>query len=110
MPHSLSSRPQRLLALTLLVVVATLAASCSSDNSKGSTTTAAKGSPATMAPLGEPVVGGSLTYGIEAESDDGWCLPKSQLAGSGIMVANTMFDSLFNYDENFVPQPYLAES
>ena len=54
--------------------------------------------------------GGSVTYGLEAETGDGWCLQESQLAISGIMVARTIYDTLTvpNADGDYVP--YLAES
>src|SRR5205823_5114439 len=35
---------------------------------------------------GKPVQGGSLTYGLEAETLGGWCLPDAQLAAGGIQV------------------------
>ncbi|HXH59660.1 ABC transporter substrate-binding protein, partial [Iamia sp.] len=56
------------------------------------------------------VRGGSVTYGLEAETGDGWCLPESQLAISGILVARAIFDTLTapNADGEYVP--YLAES
>ena len=44
--------------------------------------------------VGDPVRGGSLTYGIEAETGDGWCLQESQLAISGIVVARAIYDTL----------------
>ncbi len=87
-----------------------LVASCSSTSKGGATSTTAANGSTTSEVLGDPVEGGSLTYGIEAETDDGWCLPESQLAASGFVVANSMFDSLFVMDQNYVPQPYLAES
>ena len=57
-----------------------------------------------------PVRGGSVTYALEAETGDGWCLPEGQLAISGIMVARTIYDTLTapNADGEYVP--YLAES
>ncbi|HEX7131576.1 MAG TPA: ABC transporter substrate-binding protein, partial [Iamia sp.] len=53
--------------------------------------------------------GGSVTYGIEAETGDGWCLQESQLAISGILVARAIYDTLTvpNADGEYVP--YLAE-
>ena len=99
-------RPQQLAVLAVALVL--VAASCGKDTASTTTTTAKGGT--TNEQLGDPVEGGSLTYGLEAETSDGWCLPKSQLAASGIMVANQMYDSLFQYDANFKPQPYLAQS
>lgn len=59
---------------------------------------------------GTPQPGGSLTYAIEADSSVGYCLPTAQLAAGGIQVAQALYDPLFAYDENFEPQPFLAES
>src|SRR5687767_15785980 len=32
---------------------------------------------------GDPVRGGRIVYGLEAETSGGWCLPEAQLAPSG---------------------------
>ncbi len=59
---------------------------------------------------GDPVRGGSVAYGLEAETTGGWCLPEAQLAISGILVARTVYDTLTapNGDGEYVP--YLAKS
>ncbi|MGI9579518.1 MAG: ABC transporter substrate-binding protein [Microthrixaceae bacterium] len=59
---------------------------------------------------GDPVYGGELVYGMEAESSGGWCLAESQLAISGIQVARAIYDTLTvpNEDGEFVGM--LAES
>ncbi|MGH9246283.1 MAG: ABC transporter substrate-binding protein [Acidimicrobiales bacterium] len=59
---------------------------------------------------GTPTPGGEVIYALEAETNDGWCLPESQLAISGIMVSRTIYDTLTapNGDGEYVP--YLAES
>jgi hypothetical protein len=59
---------------------------------------------------GQPARGGSVTYGLEAETGSGWCLPEAQLAISGIMVARAIYDPLLvpNAEGEYVP--YLAES
>jgi peptide/nickel transport system substrate-binding protein len=44
--------------------------------------------------VGDPVRGGSVTYAVEAETNDGWCLQESQLAISGILVARALYDTL----------------
>lgn len=60
--------------------------------------------------LGTPTPGGSLTYGLEAESGGGWCLPTAQLAAGGIQVANSIFDPVIAVNDKREPEPYLAES
>jgi len=56
--------------------------------------------------------GGVINYGLEGETDsaNGFCLPRSQLAISGIEVVAAVYDTLMvpNSKGDFVP--YLAES
>jgi len=61
-------------------------------------------------PTGKPVKGGTISYGLEAETSGGWCLPESQLAISGIQVARSIYDTLAapNGDGEYVP--FLAET
>ena len=98
MPRSRRRNAGRL-AVALVLVLAVSA--CGGGKSKGSS-----------APeeTGDPVRGGSVTYGLEAETGDGWCLPEAQLAISGMMVARSIYDTLTapNADGEYVP--YLAES
>ena len=53
--------------------------------------------------------GGSIVYGLEAESD-GWNPANSKWAASGLMVARAVFDTLTAYDADLNVQPFLAES
>ena len=94
-------RPTHLLGA--LAVVLLLLASCGGKSDDDS------GAP-TAEDAGEPVRGGSVTYGLEAETGDGWCLQESQLAISGIMVARSIYDTLTapNAEGEYVP--YLAEA
>jgi peptide/nickel transport system substrate-binding protein len=59
---------------------------------------------------GTPTPGGKVTYGLEAETIDGWCLPEGELAISGIVVANTIFDTLTRPNAEGEIEPWLAES
>jgi peptide/nickel transport system substrate-binding protein len=61
-------------------------------------------------PEGEPTPGGTLVYGLEAETSGGYCLAEAQLAISGIQVARTVYDTLTtpNADGEYVP--FLAEA
>src|SRR4029079_5944670 len=38
--------------------------------------------------------GGEVVWGLDAETPEGWCLPASQLAASGIIVSNAIYDTL----------------
>ncbi len=61
------------------------------------------------APPSDPVSGGTLVVGLSAETD-GWRVTDGRWANSAYIVGNALFDPLAAYDENFDPQPYLAES
>jgi peptide/nickel transport system substrate-binding protein len=45
-----------------------------------------------------PRRGGSVTWGLEAETTGGYCMPSAQLAISGIMVTNAIYDTLTTLD------------
>ncbi len=62
------------------------------------------------APEGDPVMGGDLTYALEAETNGGFCLPEAQLAPPGMQVAQTLYDTLTKPDADGEIQPHLAES
>jgi len=59
-----------------------------------------------------PSRGGSLTFALEAETDttNGYCLPASQLAASGIQVVSAVYDTLVTINTKGEYVPYLAKS
>jgi peptide/nickel transport system substrate-binding protein len=59
---------------------------------------------------GTPQYGGEATYGLEAETSGGWCLPEAQLAISGIQVSRAVYDTLTVPNEDGGYSPSLAES
>ncbi|MCU1370531.1 MAG: ABC-type dipeptide transport system, periplasmic component [Ilumatobacteraceae bacterium] len=59
---------------------------------------------------GEPERGGTIVYGIEAESSNGFCLPEAQLAISGELVVRAIYDPLTVPNADGGYSPYLAES
>ena len=59
---------------------------------------------------GKPTPGGKVTYALEAENSEGWCLPESQLAIAGIQVARAVYDTLTAPNEDAEYVPYLAKS
>jgi peptide/nickel transport system substrate-binding protein len=63
-----------------------------------------------LADAGEPQRGGTLVYGVEADSSGGYCLPEGQLAISGMMVVRAIYDTLTvpNSEGDYVP--YLAKA
>ena len=59
---------------------------------------------------GEPVDGGKLVFGIEAETEGGLNPISGQFAASGHFMASAVFDPLATLDENGDAVPYLAQS
>lgn len=57
-----------------------------------------------------PKRGGEIVWGLEAETTGGWCLPQSQLAVSGIIVANAIYDTLVTLNRKGEYVPFLAKS
>ncbi|MEZ5380304.1 MAG: ABC transporter substrate-binding protein [Microthrixaceae bacterium] len=86
------------------VAVGMVASSCGGGGGSGDDTS---GGPVDE---GTPVSGGRVVYGLEAETNGGWCLPEAQLAIAGIQVAKTIYDTLVAPDETGKMQPLLAES
>ncbi len=61
-------------------------------------------------PTSGPVYGGTLVFGVEAETPDGWNPTTTQCAVSCHAVMRAVFDPLVVWDENGTAQPYLLES
>jgi peptide/nickel transport system substrate-binding protein len=94
----------------VLFSVSIIAAACGGDDSGGKSTSSGGGANTTAADDSKPVAGGEVTYGLEAETNGGYCLPEAQLAISGIQVTRTIYDTLTAPDENGKIQPFLAQS
>jgi len=79
------------------------------DNLEDAGLTAADGESG-LADAGDPVRGGTLVYGVEADSSGGYCLPEGQLAISGMLAVRAIYDTLTapNAEGDYVP--YLAKS
>lgn len=75
------------------------------DTTDGSATTEAP----TTEPGGEPVAGGTLRVGLEADVD-GLNPTASALAVSGLTMAQAVFDPLFTFTADGEVVPFLAES
>src|SRR3546814_4517670 len=58
---------------------------------------------------GDPVYGGSITLGIEAETNS-WLPGTGNFSNPGINVALAVYDPLLRRDESGSPHPYLAKS
>jgi len=102
--------------LALLLSFGMIAGACGDDDDGGESSapedTSGEGTE-DIAPEdaeGDPVVGGDLTYALEAETNGGFCLPEAQLAPPGMQVAQTIYDTLTKPDADGEIQPFLAES
>ncbi|MSX82244.1 MAG: ABC transporter substrate-binding protein, partial [Actinobacteria bacterium] len=58
---------------------------------------------------GTPVTGGVITYGVEGKTTQ-FCPPKTQAAISGIMIMQSMYDTLAEPTNDGRAVPYLAKS
>ena len=92
-----------------VVLFALVAAACSSSGSGG---TGGGGNSSTAPPTtaGTAVKGGSVTWGLPAETSGGWCLQEGNLAISGIQVARAIYDTLTVPDANEKYTGMLAQS
>lgn len=112
--RSTSSRWYRLLALLLGLSVFAVACgnddsgdSAAPENDQGAGETTTEPVPEDE---GEPVAGGSLVYGLEADTATPWTPAKSVCAISCHMVMRSVFDPLALYGTDGTPQPNLLES
>ena len=117
MEHAELDRPRRA-GGTLIVIVAVLsllAAACGKSSSSGGTTSgtnpkaAHNGTNITVANPGTPKPGGTLKFGLNAETN-GWSPVLDEWAGSAYIVAGAIFDHLAEYNTKDQPTPYLAQS
>ncbi|NCY16834.1 MAG: hypothetical protein EBX39_08705 [Actinobacteria bacterium] len=104
--HTRSRRWAGLCAAVVALSLALVACGGSSSSTEESTS---KVTDITIKASGDPKPGGSVTFGIEAETD-GFNPTTNRWAVSGYMVGNAVFDPLAAYDATGTWQPYLAES
>jgi len=77
----------------------------------GGTSSSEAQSAETAAPAAaEPVYGGEVTIGLEAETGQGWNPATTQCAASCHIIMRAVFDSLMYEDANGIFRPYLLES
>lgn len=95
---------RRLVALVGALVI--IVGACSG----GSSNSSSRSSGTTTADSGTPTSGGKVVYGLESDTGGGFCLPSGQLAISGVMVAESIYDPLTWPNDKGEYVPYLAES
>jgi peptide/nickel transport system substrate-binding protein len=98
----------------MVAVVAVLAAACAKDAAPTSGDSSATASTLARsldreASAGAPQSGGSMNFGLAAETDS-WNPYIGQWAGSAYLVANAIFDPLAAVGSDGTVKPYLADS
>jgi ABC-type transport system substrate-binding protein len=110
-----AARRRALATVVSILAVVSLAASACGSSSSGSATgttranSAKNGTNITVANPGAPKHGGTLNFGLNADTN-GWSPVLDEWAASAYIVAGAIFDHLAEYDSNYVPRPYLAQS
>ena len=107
-PNS-SRRAPALKYLAMLFALVLLVAACGGGSDKKSSSGGGGGSGGGSE--GTPVEGGKITYGLEAKTTT-FCLPVAQLAIAGILVVESVYDTLMRptQDNPNTYVPYLAKS
>lgn len=109
--------PSRRRLLALLSVLALLFAACGDDDGGGEQSTDEDSTSDTTGSdvrddaedEGDPVYGGTITIGLEAETNS-WLPSEGQPANAGYSVMGAIYDPLVVRVEDGSMQPYLAES
>ena len=107
----MSPTARRRIHLPLLAAIASIglfAAACSKSD-EGQGTTAQSAFNVQQKDAGPPVSGGSVVYGVNAETNN-WSPYFGQWSGSSYTIANAVYDPLGAYDVNGDVQPYLAQA
>lgn len=102
--------------LALLLGLALVAAACGGDDDDGAS--GGDGDGGTTTPVsepdesdaGDPVAGGKLVYGVEADTGTPWTPAKSVCAISCHMIMRSVFDTMALFAEDGTVQPNLLES
>jgi peptide/nickel transport system substrate-binding protein len=102
--HSPRATRRTVRFLAVVAGFAMVAAACGGGSSnKGSSNGGTSGNE------GTPKEGGKVVYALEGKTTM-FCIPSAQLAISGIMVTQAIYDTLMEPDANGNLQPYLAKS
>ncbi len=108
------SRRAAVSLVAVLAAVTLLAAACGGSSKSGTTSgtnpkAAQNGTNITVPNPGAPKSGGSIIFGLNAETN-GWSPVLDEWAGSAYIVAGAIFDHLAEYNDKEQPTPYLAQS
>ena len=95
--------------LAVIAIVGLLVAACGGGGGDDGTDEPASGPSSDVSEQGDPVRGGSITVGLEAETNS-WLPGKANFSNPGINVALAIYDPLLRRDATGKLRPYLAES
>jgi peptide/nickel transport system substrate-binding protein len=101
-PGAVRASTRRRIAAAV-AAVALVSVACSGGSGPG---TKVKGAGS----AGTPVLGGRIAYGLDAETQGGYCDTTAQLAASGIIVNQSIYDTLMVPDDKGGYAPYLAQA
>jgi peptide/nickel transport system substrate-binding protein len=103
------ARPSRVLrAVWVAAAFSLVAAACGGDDDSEDVGDEPTGATNDISEQGDPVEGGSITVGLEAETS--WLPGSGNFANPGVTVAYAIYDPLARLDADGEIQPYLAES
>jgi ABC-type transport system substrate-binding protein len=106
-----TTKRARLSVIAALLAVTVLAAACGgSGDSQGTSDRTIPETELTKTAPTPPQRGGTLKFGLDAETATGWDPANSQWAGAGTIVSRAIFDRLAELDADGNPRPNLAES
>lgn len=95
--------------VALGVLCALLVAACGGKDEGGESSSNTTANDQLIEPTGEVTPGGSVIFGVEAETD-GWDPTINRWAVSGHQIGQAIFDQLATFNEDGEAVPYLAES
>ena len=96
--------------LWAFIAVGLVAAGCGGgDDDEAGTDGEATGATSDISEQGDPVDGGSITVGLEAETNS-WLPGNGSFSNAGTSVAYAIYDPLMRRDADGEMKPYLAES
>ncbi len=108
-PRLTNGRGRRTLASIGLVGLLLGTAACGGDDDSGGGSSAPEVGSDDISEQGDPVDGGSITVGLEAETNS-WLPGTGSFANGGTTVAYAIYDPLMKRTEDGEVKPYLAES
>ena len=95
--------------MVLIAIGGLLVGACGGGGDDAISTREVSGAETEVSEQGDPVKGGSITVGIEAETNS-WLPGKANFSNPGVNVALAIYDPLMRRDATGQLRPYLAQS